>query len=290
MRRIPARFRVAPLAMMSLLAMAGAHLLAAWSPQLSPQPSVDSLHRPLDELLDLYVRDGLVYYRALKVDRPKLDRYVASLAGSSAGSASAAGSREEQVAFWLNAYDAFVLQTVIDHYPIRGRAAGYPAGSIRQIPGAFDRVRHRAAGRSVTLDEIETGLLGAFSDPRVFLALGRGAVGSGRLRSEAYVAARLEQQLAGTADEAAQSSRMVRIDQPQGQVSVSQIFAWRQEAFIATYAGNAMNLAGRTPIERAILGFVGPHLLQTERAFLEKNTFQLKYQDMDWHLNDLTGR
>ena len=50
-------------------------------------------------------------------------------------------SREQQMAFWLNAYNAFVLQTVIDHYPVRGKSAEYPAGSIRQIPGAFDKTQ-----------------------------------------------------------------------------------------------------------------------------------------------------
>src|SRR5262245_30422893 len=50
---------------------------ASWA---QPVPSsVHPLHRPLDELLDIYVRDGFVYYNALRSDRAKLDRYVASL-------------------------------------------------------------------------------------------------------------------------------------------------------------------------------------------------------------------
>src|SRR5262245_28578019 len=86
-----------------------------------------------DELLDLYVRDGEVYYRALKSDRGKLDTYVAHIAGTAPDSM----SRDEQVAFWINAYNALVLRTVIDHYPIAGRSAAYPQKSIRQIAGAF---------------------------------------------------------------------------------------------------------------------------------------------------------
>ena len=42
-------------------------------------PVVDPLHKPFDEILDIYVRDGLVYYRALKAERGKFDRYVQSL-------------------------------------------------------------------------------------------------------------------------------------------------------------------------------------------------------------------
>src|SRR4051812_14614714 len=63
-----------------------------------------------DELLDLYVRDGFVYYRALKSDRGKLDSYVNQLAAASPDQM----ARDEQVAFWINAYNALVLRTVID--------------------------------------------------------------------------------------------------------------------------------------------------------------------------------
>ena len=59
----------------------------------------------------------------------------------SAPTRSRAGRRDRQLAYWINAYNAFVLRTVIDDYPIRGRAADYPPNSIRQIPGAFER-RH----------------------------------------------------------------------------------------------------------------------------------------------------
>src|SRR5262249_32177895 len=45
-----------------------------------PPADLEPLHRQYDELLDEYVRDGIVYYRALKMDRAKLDRYVNALA------------------------------------------------------------------------------------------------------------------------------------------------------------------------------------------------------------------
>ena len=87
--------------------------------QQSPS-TVEAIHRPLDQILDLYVRDGLVYYKALKSERGRLDRYVSSL---NVPAATYDGwSRGQQMAFWVNAYNAFVLRTVIDHYPIRGRA------------------------------------------------------------------------------------------------------------------------------------------------------------------------
>ena len=157
----------------------------------TPGGADPSAPRGLDQTLDLYVRDGLVYYRALKSDRTRLDAYVRGLASVPIEKE----PRAVQLAFWLNAYNALVLRTVIDHYPTGQRSKDYPPGSIRQVPGAFERLPHRVAGRTVTLDQIEQTILPEFQDPRVYLALGRGAVGSGRLRSEAFGAESLDRQL-----------------------------------------------------------------------------------------------
>src|ERR1700745_2150442 len=93
----------------------------------TPAPGADPLHRPFDQILDVNVRDGLVYYRALKSERGRLDRYVAAL--HVAAAAYQGWSKPQQMAFWVDAYNAFVLETVINHYPLRG--------TIKDIPGAF---------------------------------------------------------------------------------------------------------------------------------------------------------
>jgi hypothetical protein len=250
---------------------------------------VDPLHRPFDDILDTYVRDGLVYYRALQSERARFNRYVASLdvpAGTYDG-----WSRERQLAFWINAYNAFALKIVIDHYPIRGRSGEYPPNSIRQIPGAFERIRHRAAGRSVTLDEIEKTILPAFGEPRAFLALGRGAVGSGRLRSEAFTAARLGAQLDRVQAEFITEQSMMYINRAEGVLSLSPVISWNEEHFVAAYdPGDTGPYAQRSPIERAMIAFITPHLLPLEKEFVQKNEFRVVYHELDWRLNDLTGR
>jgi hypothetical protein len=260
--------------------------LATVAPR-AQESAVDARRRNLDQVLDLYVRDGYVYYRALRQDRRLLDAYLNGLATASIDSA----SRDEQVAFWLNAYNALALRTVIDHAPIPQRSREYPPGSIRQIPGAFERLTHRVAGRTVTLDQIEQTILPAFKDPRVYFALGRGAVGSGRLRSEAFTAAGLERQLAEVANECVTRAQCVAIDRGQNKVMVSSIFSWREKEFSAAYADKAASaFSSRSPIERAVLAFVEPRLLTTERDFLATNEFRVEYAPFDWSLNDLTGR
>jgi hypothetical protein len=243
--------------------------------------------KTFDQLLDLYVRNGDAYYRALKAERSKLDGFINLQATTAVDKL----SREEQIAFWLNAYNALVLKTVIDHYPIVARSSDYPPKSIRQISGAFERLPHRVAGRTLTLDQIEQTVLAGFHDPRVFFALGRGAAGSGRLRSEAFVPARIEEQLAETAAECVTRAQCIRVDRETGKVHASSIFSWREKEFVAAYADKApAAFASRSPIERAIIAYVLPKLLPAEKEFLEKNAFQLVYTPFDWTLNDLTGR
>jgi hypothetical protein len=251
-------------------------------------PGAESGRRnAFDQILDINVRDGLVYYRALKSQRGKLDGFVSQLSAAAIDKE----PRDAQIAFWLNAYNALVLETVINHYPIQGHSTEYPGRSIRQIPGAFDRVKHRVAGRQLTLDEIEQTVLTGFKDPRLYLAIGRGAIGGGRLRSEAFQADRVEEQLKEVADECATRSQCVQIDRGQNKVVASAIFSWRAQDFIAAYAAAApAAFQSRSPIERAILAFVEPRLLTIEKDFLANNQFQVTFLPFDWALNDLTGR
>lgn len=257
---------------------------------LTVPAQVDDVHRPLDELLDLYVRDGFVYYGALKADRARLDRYLASLNGPQA-LAQASGTPVEQQALWINAYNALVLKTVIDQYPIRQRTTEYPSGSVRQIPGAFERTVHRVAGRTTTLDALEKDVLAPLGDARALLALGRGSIGGGRLRSEAYTAAALEAQLNAVAAESLQREEVARVDVTAGTLIVSPMFSWREAAFVASFAAQAPAVfASRSPIERAVLGLLMPHVVPSEAAFLEKNDFRMTFGAFDWRLNDLGSR
>jgi hypothetical protein len=264
----------------------------AIGPAAAQEPApivVDPIHRQFDQILDIYVRDGLVYYRALKSERGTFDRYVQSLADTSAETVNG-WAPERQLAFWINAYNAFVLRTVIDNYPIRGKAPEYPANSIRQIPGAFERRTHRAGGRTLTLDALERDVIAPFGDPRALLALGRGANGGGRLKSEAYTSNRLDAQLSTMTNELVTRRELIFVDVANSVLSVNPLFSWREEAF-AKLADRAPEVyKARSPLERAVLFLIDPVLVPNEAEFLRKNTFRMTFHNFDWSLNDLTGR
>jgi hypothetical protein len=265
-------------------------LAASPAPQ-SPTPAdVDPLHRPFDEILDVYVRDGLVYYHALKVERAKFDRYVQAL-GDVAPETLKGWAPDRQLAYWINAYNAFVLRTVIDAYPIRGKSPEYPVNSIRQIPGAFERRQFRAAGRLLTLDAIERDVIGEFNDARALLALGRGAAGGPRVKSEAFTAARLDSQLQTMTNELVTRRELVFVDIGNERLSVNPLFSWREAIFTRSLANRAPPVyANRSPLERSVLALIDSQLVPNESAFLRKNTFRMVFHDFDWKLNDLTGR
>jgi hypothetical protein len=261
--------------------------LTASSPNARQGDPAD-LHSPLDRILDTYVRDGYVYYNALKAGRAALDRYVLSL--DVAPELVARMTEHDRRAFWVNAYNALVLRTVINAYPINGKATTCPAKSIGQVPGAFDKVGHRVAGQVLTLDEIEK-LIAAWGDARLLLALGRGSIGSPRLRSEVYRGARLEEQLADAVKGFVRSARNFRLDRDAATVKVTPLLSWRGPVFSASFSGapGAEKWANRTPLERAIVAMAYPHLTASEQALLALNTFQMSFGEFDWRLNDLTG-
>jgi Protein of unknown function, DUF547 len=143
----------------------------------------------------------------------------------------------------------------------------------------------------VTLDGIERDVLAPFNDPRVFVALGRGSVGGGRLRSEAFTGARLAEQLDEVVREFPQRHELLRVDTMARQLSVTPILSWREQQVVAAYADRAdARFAARSPIERAVVAMIQPYLLPAERAFVETNEFHVVFHPYDWRLNDLTGR
>jgi hypothetical protein len=262
------------------------HATAPMAAQQSATMPDVGMHAALDVILDTYVREGLVYYRALRAERGRLDTYTSNLDVPAA--ALDGWSQAEQAAFWLNAYNAIVLRTVVNAYPIKGSASQYPSNSIQHVPGAFVAKRHRVAGRTMSLDDIEKQVLPTFNDPRMFFAIGRGSLGGGRLRSEAFTSRRLEQQLASVAAECVSRNECFRYDPAANRIEISPIFGWRQGEFTRAWPGDVAAFAKRSPIELAVLQMVMPHVLPSEARGLKLNTFAVAYSDYDWRLNDLT--
>jgi hypothetical protein len=250
-------------------------------------------HATLDTVLALYVQDSRVDYTALKFGRQTLDRYLEQLARVAADEF-ASWPEAEQIAYLINAYNAYVLETVVDHYPIAGSGFlkkltspsrfGLPESSIRHVDGVFDRIRHEVAGTEMTLDEIETAALCAkYNEPRIHFALVRAAVGSPPLREEAYRGARLDEQLDDQGRRFLNDPRQNRFEIERRQVHLSKIFDWYGEDFeqFATESGYRHD----TKIN-GVLSFVSRYLMERVTSFLATGDYRVRFESYDWTLND----
>ena len=266
--------------------------------------SQDLKRRPYSDasyvaVLGRYVDDrGMVYYKGLKQDRAKLDDYARVLAFVPA-KAYDAWSKNDKIAFWINAYNALTLKAIVDHYPIRSTWAGrrlHPANSIRQISGAWDKLQFQVMGRKMTLDHIEHQMLRekdkppadkTFNEPRIHVALVCAAMGCPPLRNEPYVGKRLDRQLTHQAARFLVDPEKFRLDRPGGQVHLSKIFQWFGGDFRVQHPH--AGFGDRSEDERASLHFVFHYLPRDDAAWLQAGKYDVKYLDYDWSLNERTA-
>lgn len=151
-------------------------------------------HSGFDRLLKKHVNaQGLVNYKGFKADEKEFNQYLAAL---SKNPPTASWSKPEQMAYWINAYNAFTIRLILNHYPVQSIK---DIGSKIKIP--FVTTPWAAAffsigGKKMSLDAIEHGTLRKkYEDPRIHFALVCASLSCPRLRNEAYTAAKLDQQL-----------------------------------------------------------------------------------------------
>jgi hypothetical protein len=173
----------------------------------------------LTALLDRHVEGGLVDYRAFKErDEQALKAVVARLSGLDPEDMSPA----ERKAFWINVYNAVTLQAMLEFFPLRSirdkvaDARGY---------NVWNDYPFLLGERRFSLNQIEHEVLRPMGDPRIHAAVSCASLGCPPLRSEAFVAARLEEQL----DDQARvwvndPARGVRIRDDV--IAVSELFTW----------------------------------------------------------------
>jgi hypothetical protein len=178
-------------------------------------------HQTWNELLYKNVTaSGKVSYKGFKTDEEKLNSYLAMLASNVA---QANWSRHEQMAYWINTYNAFTIKLILDHYPVK---------SIMDIESgkAWDKPFILLQNRKYTLNQIEHEILRAkFDDPRIHFAVNCAAISCPRLLNEAYTAEKLDRQLTAQARSFINDRAFNKISS--SAVSVSQIFDWYNSDF-----------------------------------------------------------
>ena len=254
----------------SLLLLAFA-LLAGSGPARSASDAgaFDRTHAAYTALLRRYVSDGLVDYASLKQRDGDLEAYLTSLRAVSRDELMA-WPEADRIAFWINAYNAFTMRLVLDHYPLKSiRSIGLlPLSAFRT-----EFIRLPAAGPGdVSLDHLEHRILrGQFHEPRVHFALVCASRGCPQLRREAYRGADLDRQLAEATRAFLADRERNRFDPATRTLHLSAIFKWFGEDFERSSG--------------SVLAFVASYAPAEVAKGLATGVVNVEYEPYDWSLN-----
>lgn len=231
-------------------------------------------HSPFDGLLRAHVREGIVDYAAFRA-APAFPQYLARLAAFDP----APLPREEQLAFWINAYNAYTIQLILAHDETKSIRNINKTGGIIKGYGPWTEKLAVVGGTAYGLDHIEQKIIRpTYQEPRIHFALVCAAMGCPPLRSEAYSGARLEEQLEDQGRTFLRGSPAKnRVELATRSVYVSQVFKFRDYA--KDFGGS------REAVARFIARWYEPG---PERDLLEGGAWKtFEYTDYDWTLNSV---
>ena len=242
-------------------------------------------------ILQNHVRqDGRVDYSTLRRRRLRLKQLLMRL-DELDPNAYAAWPREEKLAFWINAYNLKMLETITRNYPIESSwwlRLTWPPSDIRHIKGIWTDYKFIVMDEEFTLTAVERRFFRkAFDDPRAYLAVTYATRSSPRLRREPYRGADLDEQLDEQVREFLADPKGFRIDRARKTVYLSALFkpSWRGREFVGRY-GTDKKFKDRPPETRAVLNFITKYLAREDVYFLETENYALEYVNFDWRIND----
>lgn len=205
------------------------------------------------DLLEKHVKSGKVNYAGMREDVAQLDNFLAAVAKAKPGKGSNA------IAFYIDAYNASVVRSVIAHRIPK---------SVRDVKDFFKEKKHTVAGKTISLDELEKSiLLPLAKDPRLHMVLVCAARGCPPLEGKPYSGSKLERRLETATERYVRSSAGAR--PAKGTLGLSKIFEWYAKDFGGT---------------DGVVAFVKKRLQDENRAKLG-NSPKIFYFNYDWTLN-----
>jgi hypothetical protein len=220
-------------------------------------------HDLFTQLLAKHVdSDGMVNYKGVIADSLLLNRYLSILEGAHPNEKN--WSKDERLAYWINAYNAFTLRLIIRNYPVKSiKDLG---GSIYRVNTAWDIKFINIEGQTYHLNNIENTIIRKeFNEPRIHFALVCAAKSCPKLRNEAFTAEKLNAQLEDQAKHFFNSK--LRNDISADAPKVSKLMDW--------YGGDFKVAAPTIPA----------YINKYSKVKISEGT-KLGYLDYDWSLNE----
>ena len=222
----------------------------------------DQTHQGLTTVLGEYVIEGSVDYKGLKTDPSGLKQYLTQTSSVTKNEFNN-WSKNDQLAFLINVYNAETLDLIIENYPVK---------SIKDIDkdsgGPWEQPYVDLFGDKITLNALEHEVIRVeYPEPRVHFALVCAAKGCPVLIKEAYTGTNLENQLETQTKIFLSDSDKNSIDTENKLLQLSPLFDWFSEDFIKQSG--------------SVIDYVNPYF-----GGKAAPDFKIEYTFYDWDLND----
>lgn len=223
-------------------------------------------HAIWDSLLQRWVNsEGGVNYKGFIKDSLRLNQYLGLLATHPP---SPGWSREEKMAYWINAYNAFTIQLILRHYPLKSIKDISSGPIIPFVHSPWDIRFIILGGQKYDLNKIEHEMLRRdFNDPRIHFAINCASRSCPALANEAYKAEILNHQLDLSSQKFLNDTSKNKISQDP--LYLSKIFSWYKGDF--------------TRNGESVVDFISKY----SRRDIQPQ-ISIEYLDYDWSLNDST--
>lgn len=220
------------------------------------------MHEAWNELLQAHVKDDRVDYKGLVAEKDKLHAYCKLLSSTPP---SDDWSENARLAFWINTYNAFTVQLIVDNYPVKSIKDLNPSLSMPLLHTIWTITQFEIGDKKYSLDDVENKVLrSAFKEPRIHFAINCASMSCPPLRNEAFVGGRVQAQLDDQAHHFINDPRYNKIEKTHA--NLSKIFSW----FSGDFEKNG-----------SIIDFINTY--STVKLAADA---KLSYMDHDWSLNE----
>lgn len=189
-------------------------------------------HSAWNKILTTHVStQGNVNYKGIKKAEAELDAYLNEI--SSAVVDEKTWSKNEQLAFWINAYNAFTVKLILKHYPLK---------SIKDIGSPWDKKFFKIGGKKMNLNHIEHKILRVkFNEPRIHFAIVCASFSCPKLSNKAFTSSNVQNQLSSLTKGFVNDKKRNKITA--NKIEISEIFNWFKGDF--TKKGSLIDFLNR---------------------------------------------
>jgi len=229
-------------------------------------------HDSFDKVLSENVSKGKVNYKVIKDSEDFKNYYSLISTYSPDNNPELFPTKEDKLTYWINAYNAAAIRTVLEYYPITSVMDVSPPSLFFYLPevsGFFVFQKPIFGGDKISLYSLENKIIRErFNEPRIHFALNCASISCPQLPSKAFRATSLESDLENEAKKFFAEKRNLEINHETKTIKLSSILKWYEKDFVDI----------RIYVSNYVDENLKEHILNPE--------YQLEFIDYNWGLNE----